>query len=587
MKINRIIATAILGTAALHGGFILAQNAVSGTAPATNALESVPAAPVVAAPVVKEPQTIHGAGDRQTMQRLVDADEVVNRLRPTLADILRSLSTASEAQKPSSEEALKLFQVIGWGILGLSLLSLVSIWLARPKGKADETALLNQKVDDLDKKVEAKIEELKREISDSLRQSMPTENIRQLSKGLDSLKQVVEERFRSAGEERKRLCAKNDLESIKSLQESIRSENEVLKKKLEALQANAETVAKKENDVAKRESAVEQRERAAQAKIDDCNRRLQEERNAGRNEAQQNCESRIAVLENALVENQNLLKQQSADAIQKAVALQVEAGKGEIVRNTEAASAGKIADLEKRLSVAEASASNANAGTRECEERLRQREGELLAMTTKLQATEAATREEVRKAVQAREIELSTEKNTLEKALMQAELNAQTLKASVEKMESNVKALEGRIYPRELLANGKFGQLRAHLESWESQDAGAADIVLASLRIFLNREALPIDSWQLALQNVSRGISIAMKAVKASSEEAVAELALWRDMIMELAGEDPGFSLMFPTIGAKIDTSWMSAKSRSTMVSRVLAWAVYNAYGVRYNADVE
>ena len=62
----------------------------------------------------------------------------------------------------------------------------------------------------------------------------------------------------------------------------------------------------------------------------------------------------------------------------------------------------------------------------------------------------------------------------------------------------------------------------------------------------------------------------------------------WNTYLMSFSDEEFQFSLKVPAIGASVDLSWMSVKTKgAARVSRILAWAVYNLYGVAHNAEVE
>ena len=181
-----------------------------------------------------------------------------------------------------------------------------------------------------------------------------------------------------------------------------------------------------------------------------------------------------------------------------------------------------------------------------------------------------------------------TQKENLAKSLASSENKVKELTGEIEGKEQKLAELQKAIYPSEFNTDEKFAPLKAHLEAWLSEKIPAAETVKSSLGLFAQRAALGEDIWQQALRSISIGITQTLQAKGASASEVFDELMRWNTYLMSFSDEEFQFSLKVPAIGASVDLSWMSVKTKgATRVSRILAWAVYNQYGVAHNAEVE
>ena len=187
------------------------------------------------------------------------------------------------------------------------------------------------------------------------------------------------------------------------------------------------------------------------------------------------------------------------------------------------------------------------------------------------------------------------EKLKLKEKVSSCERNIKTLTEeglakdnSLSRANVKIAELQKAIYPSEFNTDEKFAPLKAHLEAWLSEKIPAAETVKSSLGLFAQRAALGEDIWQQALRSISIGITQSLQAKGASASEVFEELMRWNTYLMSFSDEEFQFSLKVPAIGASVDLSWMSVKTKgATRVSRILAWAVYNQYGVAHNAEVE
>ena len=155
--------------------------------------------------------------------------------------------------------------------------------------------------------------------------------------------------------------------------------------------------------------------------------------------------------------------------------------------------------------------------------------------------------------------------------------------------KTQVEKLEKVIFPEVFTRDSDFTQLKEHLNQWLINQFPGADVVKSSLSLFAQRESLNAESWQLALRNISQGISTVMKSQNTSPQTIIEELVQWSKFLMKYSDENYDFSLKIPNIGDSVDISWMSAIDKKAIkVSSVVTWAVWhNQYGVRHNAEVE
>ena len=148
-------------------------------------------------------------------------------------------------------------------------------------------------------------------------------------------------------------------------------------------------------------------------------------------------------------------------------------------------------------------------------------------------------------------------------------------------------AAKSRVFPEEFRSDPSFEPLLARLDEWDAHGAPGAALARASLAIFADRKNLPAKIWQRALGDLSLGLAAAMDADKMQPTEIVASLGAWKSAVEKRAAGGPSFSLNLPSVGAKVDISWMHSKSGAATVRRVLSWAVYGQSGNAYMAEVE
>lgn len=155
--------------------------------------------------------------------------------------------------------------------------------------------------------------------------------------------------------------------------------------------------------------------------------------------------------------------------------------------------------------------------------------------------------------------------------------------------ELKIKELQKAIYPEVFITEGDFAPLKDHLDGWLAMHLPGAEIVKSSLALFAQRDTLNSETWQLALRNISQGISTVLKSQNASVSAVIEELVQWSKFLMKYSDENFDFSLKIPNAGDAVDVSWMSPVNKKAIkVSQIVTWAVWhNQYGVRYNAEVE
>ncbi len=169
---------------------------------------------------------------------------------------------------------------------------------------------------------------------------------------------------------------------------------------------------------------------------------------------------------------------------------------------------------------------------------------------------------------------------------------SETLEKKIEALVSakeEIKNLQINVYPASFLADNDFTTLKEHLEGWLTAKIPGAEIVKSSLGLFAQREYVNTETWQLALRNISLGISSSMRMLNESPNAICAELGLWSKFLMKFSDDKFDFSLQMSSIGASVDPSWMTSKVKNLVkITAVLSWAVWNnQFGVRYNAEVE
>ncbi len=165
----------------------------------------------------------------------------------------------------------------------------------------------------------------------------------------------------------------------------------------------------------------------------------------------------------------------------------------------------------------------------------------------------------------------------------------ETKTAALATAQNTIEDLQSNIYPAAFLGDADFATLKEHLEGWLMAKIPAAEIIKASLGLFAQRDFVNADTWQLALRNISLGVSSCMRSQNESPTAIYVELGSWRNFLMKFSDEKFDFSLQMPKIGDEPNTEWVTSKNKNLLkISAVLSWAVWNnQYGVRHNAEVE
>lgn len=193
---------------------------------------------------------------------------------------------------------------------------------------------------------------------------------------------------------------------------------------------------------------------------------------------------------------------------------------------------------------------------------------------------------------------LETEKLARENdhAAAEQELEAekQARKLERENAEQNLAIVSGerdkakcRLFPEEFRDDPSFEPLLAELDALDVAGAPGSTLARASLAIFADRKNLSAKIWQRALGDLSLGLALAMDSKEMQPADIVSTLGAWKSAIEKHMTGGPSFSLNLPSVGSKVDISWMHAKSGAASVSRVLSWAVYGQSGLAYMAEVE
>ena len=161
-------------------------------------------------------------------------------------------------------------------------------------------------------------------------------------------------------------------------------------------------------------------------------------------------------------------------------------------------------------------------------------------------------------------------------------------KRNCDEAVENAEALATFIGESAFLKNDKFAPLWNELKSWLSKDHKGADVVASSLGVFAVRESVDDDTWLLSLRNISHGLTAVSQSLGEDSSAAITRLATWSQFLADYSDGGKLFALQIPQIGSAVDFSWMTvaAGKEASRVASVKGWAVYTAYGVRYNAEV-
>lgn len=248
----------------------------------------------------------------------------------------------------------------------------------------------------------------------------------------------------------------------------------------------------------------------------------------------------------------------------------------EIRTKLEKANADEIAGLRAEAKTAREERAKAEESVRTLRDAKTAAESALTAAKASLDAEKAA-RENDRTAA-ARE--LSAEKAARGADREKAEKKLSELAAERDKAKS-------RVFPAEFRDDPDFEPLLARLDAWDAEGVGGATLARASLAIFADRKNLPAKIWLRALGDFSLGLAAAMEAEKIPPTDVVSALGKWKAAIEKHAAGGPSFSLNLPSVGTKVDISWMHAKAGAASVRRVLSWAVYGQSGNAYMAEVE
>ena len=166
--------------------------------------------------------------------------------------------------------------------------------------------------------------------------------------------------------------------------------------------------------------------------------------------------------------------------------------------------------------------------------------------------------------------------------------HAEELQRREQEQAAKLASVESEVLPRGLQDLPEFAPLRDPLRDWLRQQPETAEIIRSSLGHFASRQLLDQDTLDLSLRNLSKGLSLTMRALGRSPVEALDVLVTWRDFLQKCA-EGSDISLQLPNINDSVDSSWMTPNKPSVRkVSWIVSWAVSSRkYGVRHNAVVE
>lgn len=134
----------------------------------------------------------------------------------------------------------------------------------------------------------------------------------------------------------------------------------------------------------------------------------------------------------------------------------------------------------------------------------------------------------------------------------------------------------------------QFPELLDDIVSWSDRKLRGVEVITSSLHVLTTMPLVDDETWLMALRNVSIGLSYVSESLNENAEANVSRLVKWSKALSVLAKTSNQFSLSVPSIGSKVDYSWMTpiVEKSKTDVSSVRSWAVYTAFGVRHNAEV-
>ncbi len=192
--------------------------------------------------------------------------------------------------------------------------------------------------------------------------------------------------------------------------------------------------------------------------------------------------------------------------------------------------------------------------------------------------------------------ELTSIKEELEKAEAQLKNTKQELdkekdkndilKQDFEKQKSNLASIEKAAYPAVFLEASDFSSLREHLDTWTKMQCPSVSLVKSSMFILANKDVIPdADTYYLALRNLSIGITKSMEQVGDEPDAIIGVLEKWNAFLKSHLEAPFEYSIVIPNIGDSVDNSYMTSKS--SIVNKVVSWAIYSEFGVRFNAEVQ
>ena len=122
------------------------------------------------------------------------------------------------------------------------------------------------------------------------------------------------------------------------------------------------------------------------------------------------------------------------------------------------------------------------------------------------------------------------------------------------------------------------------LKAWRERHPGQTERLLAYLAVFGRLErTVSNDALYLILRELGRALCDCLNQTASSSSDTLDILRDWSVLIRSLSPLP--CQLKVPCPGASVESSWMQASSAT--VNRILTWAVANANGLIYPAEVE
>ena len=153
-------------------------------------------------------------------------------------------------------------------------------------------------------------------------------------------------------------------------------------------------------------------------------------------------------------------------------------------------------------------------------------------------------------------------------------------------VEAEREAAKARLFPASLNSVGELKPLIESLDAMDADGIPGAALARASLAVFAEAKTAADRIRLRALGDFSMGIASALVASGKSAVEVATALAEWKVAIEKASAQLPAFSLRLPTIGQRIDISWMHSKVGTTAVRTINSWAVFGSTGNVYMAEV-